>query len=479
MAQRFSMMNCLSTLTALCFVFCTPLSAEAKPDLNLDALLDEVRNTRQEQVQFDRRREIEFKTKKDEQAALLATAREELAEQKRINDDLTSRYDENEKALSELEQALRLRSGDLGEIFGTVRSAAGELSAGLAESLISAQFPGRSEALDRIAKSTRFPNAASLEELWYALLLEMTEAGKVARFESEVIDTKGRKTPREVIRIGSFNAISEDLYLRYLNETELLSIPARQPEYSARRLANRFFQARGTLVPVAVDPTRGMLVSMLKDRTTIPERLSQGGWIGYMIMGLGLIGVLVALLRAFRLSRVSAAVRRQLDCLDEPAQLDNPLGRVLAAAERDDSGDSVQEVESRLDEAILKEHPSLERGQSLIKLIAATAPLLGLLGTVTGMIDTFQSITIFGTGDPKLMASGISKALVTTMLGLIVAIPLLFLHSLLLSKSQALMQILYQQSAGLVVVRSERSRRNGIPDTQQGLGNRTSSVTVQ
>ena len=161
-------------------------------------------------------------------------------------------------------------------------------------------------------------------------------------------------------------------------------------------------------------------------------------------------------LRLATLGRVAGKVNRQLR---EPgnANANNPLGRVLLAA--GDSGErDIDAIELLLDEAILRETPALQRGLGLLKLLAAVAPLLGLLGTVTGMILTFQSITLFGTGDPKLMAGGISQALVTTVLGLVVAIPLLFSHTLLSSRSRTLIQILDEQSAGLIA--SQVSRRD-------------------
>ena len=133
----------------------------------------------------------------------------------------------------------------------------------------------------------------------------------------------------------------------------------------------------------------------------------------------------------------------------------NPLGRVLQVAARYPNED-LEKLELRIDEAILKETPAFNRGVRLLKLLAAVAPLLGLLGTVTGMIGTFQSITLFGTGDPKLMASGISQALVTTMLGLIVAVPLLFAHAMIHARGQRFIQILDEQSAGLIAKHFEK-----------------------
>jgi biopolymer transport protein ExbB len=134
---------------------------------------------------------------------------------------------------------------------------------------------------------------------------------------------------------------------------------------------------------------------------------------------------------------------------------DNPLGRILSVYDDNETIDP-ESLELKIDEAILREVPQLEKYHSIVKVFAAIAPLLGLLGTVVGMIVTFQALTLFGTGDPKLMAGGISQALVTTMLGLIVAIPLVFLHSILTSWSGTLIEILEEQSAGLIARHAEK-----------------------
>ena len=139
----------------------------------------------------------------------------------------------------------------------------------------------------------------------------------------------------------------------------------------------------------------------------------------------------------------------------DEAKTNNPLGRVLKAAE-DNQGADTESLELKLDEAILKESPKINSGLSLLKIIAMVAPLLGLLGTVTGMIIVFQAITIYGAGDPKAMAGGISSALVTTVLGLVVAIPTLLLHTLLSGKAKKLLHILEEQSAGIIAERAAK-----------------------
>lgn len=146
-------------------------------------------------------------------------------------------------------------------------------------------------------------------------------------------------------------------------------------------------------------------------------------------------------------------VKRQLK--NDKAQQDNPLGRVMAVKDKYPEADT-ETLELKLSEAILREVPRITRNLTFIKIISVVAPLLGLLGTVTGMINTFQAITLFGTGDPKLMAGGISQALVTTVLGLVVAIPMTLLFATLNTRSKNLVHVLQEQASGIIAERSER-----------------------
>ena len=395
---------------------------------------------------------------KNKQQQQVKTARAELAKQERTSRKLKARLDSNEKKLSELETELQNRSGVLGELFGVARQASGDLRADFDNSLTSAQFPNRTEQLGTIADSKALPTIDQLESLWFLLQQEMTESGNITRYQTEILSASGDPRQAEVIRIGSFNVIADGNYLRYLPETGKLAELARQPESKFLDLAEDFSSVSKGYADVAIDPTRGVILSMLIQAPDTLERIQQGGAVGYIILILGFIGLVIVIERLVTLTRTGNKMNQQLDNLDATSD-DNPLGRVISTAGQNQSQDT-DTLELLLDEAITREVPALEKGLSMIKLLAAVAPLLGLLGTVTGMIATFQSISLFGTGDPKLMASGISQALVTTMLGLIVAIPLLFLHSLVASRSKTLVQILDEQSAGLIARRSEKTRQD-------------------
>lgn len=434
-------------LILLASILIFPAAAHTE-HLDLDQLLREVKQSQSAEGKINRDREAKFVAAKEQQTRLLAEAKAELAQQESASQTLKLTFESNEAELTELEAILKEKSGVLGEIFGVVRQAAGDLKAELENSMISSQFKGRGAPLEDLAGNRQLPTIEKLEALWYTLQQEMTESGKVVKFPAQVMSAAGEARDTNVVRIGPFNALADGLYLRYVPETGQLMDLARQPDSTYLNLAEDAANAEAGTIDLGIDPTRGAMLNLLVQTPGFLERIEQGGVIGYFILAIGLVGLIIVIHRLIALVATDKSVREQLD---NPADCrpDNPLGRVLAVANNHKYSD-LESLEYQLDEAILRETPELERGQSIIKLLAAIAPLLGLLGTVTGMIATFQSISLFGTGDPKLMASGISQALVTTMLGLIVAIPLLFMHSLVTTRSRALVQIIDEQSAGLI-----------------------------
>ncbi len=304
----------------------------------------------------------------------------------------------------------------------------------------------------KLAESKVLPSISELEGLWFALLEEMIESGKVVRFNTTVVLPDGEQVTRDVVRVGVFNAISDGKFLRYLPETGKLTELPRQPAGRYRGAAQELQEATSGLIPMAVDPSRGSILALLVQSPTYIERVQQGGLIGYITITLGLFGLVIVVMRFYTLVRVRAQMVAQMS--SDKADPGNPLGRVMQVYEEYGTADT-ETLELKLDESILKDAPKLEQGLTTVKVLSIIAPLLGLLGTVTGMILTFQQITLFGTGDPKMMAGGISQALVTTMLGLTVAIPLTLLHSWLRDRSKGLVQILEEESAGMVARRAE------------------------
>ncbi len=417
-----------------------------KPVKTLEGLLVQVELFHQQESAVNKQREITFKENKQQQQKLLKLAKAELKAQQKRADDLKRGFDENEKRLVEKEDQLRLRIGNLGEMFGVVRQVADDLNGTLVASLTRAEKPVRIADLDKLSQAKELPNIQQLQQLWLTLQEEMTMTGQISQFNTMVVQGDGSEKEQRVTRIGVFNAFTDEGYLRFDEQTGRLITMARQPKQQS--LIDDYLTGNDSEVnTIALDPTRGALLGLVLSNPDLVGRIKQGALVGYIIIGLAIVGLLLAAWRLISLFTIRKKVEAQIKNLQQPKD-DNPLGRVLATATNDIHDQETLEL--KIDEAILKEVPQLEKAQSMIKLFAAIAPLLGLLGTVTGMIATFQAITNFGTGDPKLMAGGISQALITTVLGLVAAIPLLLSHNLLSGQSKRLVQILDEQAAGLI-----------------------------
>lgn len=422
----------------------------------LDGLLQEVRASSSNVRGENQAREARFGGDHQTLRAQLHEAQTKLAAQEQRSDALQDRFQASEILLAELEQALHERQGSLGELFGVVRQAAGDLNSHLGLSLTSAQFPDRSEAIAVLAERKELPSIHELETLWITLFEEMTESGKVSRFDANVIGTDGTSTLRSVTRVGTFNAVADGRYLNYQGDAGHLVEFARQPAGRYLRDAEKLTQAgNGEQIGLYIDPSRGALLGQLVLAPNLLERIQQGRWVGYVILILGAVGLAIFLERFWVLTLRERSMKRQLS--NPHPDESNPVGRIMAIHAQHKDADP-ETLELRMDEAIINETPRIERGLATIKLLAAVAPLLGLLGTVVGMIETFQSITLFGTGDPKLMASGISQALVTTALGLVVAIPLLLLVNIVAAKARRLIGMLDEQGAGILAMHMEKGR---------------------
>ncbi len=440
-----------SLILVLTALFLAGASVQAA---DLDSLLKQVKQAKAEEARLNKQREAEFLKDKARQAELLAAAKAKLAAEKARGEKLKQQFDENEKKLAEAEETLERRQGNLGELFGVVRQVAGDVAGILDASLVSSQYPGRGAKIVGMASEKKLPSIPELEELWYQMQHEMTESGKVVRYQDSVVAVDGTESKQEVVRVGVFNSVSNGKFLRYLPETGQLIVLPRQPARRYTAMAENLQKATSGMVPMAVDPSRGSILSLLVQAPDLKERVAQGKEVGYIIIGLAIFGFILALYRLIALGITGMKVRSQLKHADSPKK-NNPLGRVLLSW-YDNKDADLETLERKVDEAVVKEVPKLQRGLSILKILAVIAPLLGLLGTVTGMIQTFQSITLFGTGDPKLMAGGISQALITTVLGLMAAIPLTFLHAIVSARSKALVQVLEEQSAGIIARHAEK-----------------------
>ncbi len=430
------------------------ISEKLKNIQTLEQLLEITENDRQASGVINDQREQTFLATRDRQKFLLEQAVARLDQEEKRSVRLQKQFEENEKTLEDIQETLRIRIGNFGELFGVVRQVAGETIAIVKNSIVSLQFPNREKNLTGLAEARGIPSIEQMHDLRVELLREMSQSGQVQRFQKQVVLPGGSIVDAEIVRIGVFNAITENFFLQFVPDTQSLQVLARQPARRYQSMAEDLFALDTGYTTMAVDPSRGQILSLLIQAPGLAERINQGGLVGYFIIFIGLLGLALSLWRLLVLRQDGQAINQQLTT--DIVSQDNALGRILSVHNEHDAMDT-ESLELKIDEAILKEVPKLEKYHSIIKVFAAVAPLLGLLGTVVGMIVTFQALTLFGTGDPKLMAGGISQALVTTMLGLIVAIPLVFLHSVLTSWSGTLIEVLEEQSAGLIARHAERS----------------------
>ncbi len=429
-------------------------ASAAEPAASLDELLERVQSNWRTEQKANKQREAEFRSARQRQAQLLEEASATRRAEEARSAALEKQFEANELSIAENETLLASRLGNLGELFGVVRQVAGDTAGMVDGSLISSQFPDREEFLSNLGQSKALPDVEDLENLYGALLQEMIESGKVVRYTTSVVAVNGEESQQEVVRIGAFNAVSDGNYLVWSPDTRKLAELGRQPAGKYHRTAADIEELQSGHTPFALDPARGAILQVLIKTPSLSERIQFGGVVGYSIIGIGSLTFVIGILRLLALFLISNRVKAQRK---QPAQPgDNPLGRVLAVGEKNRSCD-VETLELKMEEVVLQETSKLERFLWLIKVVSAVTPLMGLLGTVTGMIRTFQIITLFGTGDPKLMAGGISEALVTTMLGLVAAIPLVLLHSWLSSISKSVVDVLEEQGAGIVAAQAEGS----------------------
>ena len=425
---------------------------DEEPALNLDELLQEVKQGRVRDTQVNRKRMAEFRADKARQQQRLDELAAEEARQEEISRQREAKFEENDLLIGELEERLTERLGSLKELFGVLQQVAGDAQGKFSSSLTQIHGTERNDYLvefaQRMGQTADLPTIEEIERLWYELQWEMTETGRVAKVSMPVINSAGEEKVQDVIRVGAFNLVSDGKYYQYVPETGRVVEFGRQP---AARYMTGAGDIANSIEPVdfSIDPTRGQLLALLVQAPNLQERVAQGGVIGYLIIALGLLAMALAIYRLISLTMTDRAIQSQLRNMDQPQ--DNPLGRIAKVYQEDADWDT-ESLELRLGEAVLKEIPKVNRGLGFLKIAAAVAPLMGLLGTVTGMIITFQAITLFGAGDPKLMAGGISQALVTTVLGLTVAIPTLLMHQLVQSRAKQISELLEQEAVALVAI---------------------------
>jgi len=435
---------------------------EFKNPSSPEELLELVQKGQFADTQEQRDRERQFRNEKNKQAKLLADAKAERARLEREAARLEVKFEANEALLVVAEVQLKERLGSLNEIFGHLAGLATESRNIFEQSISSAQFgKEREEFLTELAvkmgRGVTLASIPELERLWFELQREINATGEVVKFTTDVIALDGTVESREVVRVGVFNAVSDGNYLTYASTRGMYEELPSQPARRYTSTTSDVLDAEAFPVQFAVDPTGPQGGSYLASLIAMPgwgERTQQGGLVGYIILyvlglgGLGLFGW-----RLYSLIGIRSLIDSQLAA--STLSTDNPLGRVLKVAEDNPKADT-ETIELKMAEQILNERPPIEKLNWLIKLISIVAPLMGLFGTIIGMIITFQMITLFGTGDPKTMAEGISIALVTTWLGLAVAIPMTFMSAIVSNFSKGILETIEEQAIGMAAERSEQ-----------------------
>lgn len=458
-----------STLTVaalLASVITMPVQAQA---LDIDQILRSVNNSTAQDRRDNSAREAKFKKELSNARSRFNTAKNNRVNEERIGKQLEAKIESNEDEIAKLQDDLSRELGDLKELFGVIQQTASESQEDYKSSLISTHYPERSEDLrlmvEKMASLTELVSIDEIEQLWFELQNEMTEQSKIVTFNAPVNfivemkkDEDGKEvavyesSDRQVTRLGVFNAVSGNDIVHYDNQLGLVALP-NQMRGEFLGLSNALQSASSGVSTFLLDPTKGALLSAYSGKPTLKQKVQEGGVVGYIIIALGVIGAIIFVLKFLVLLGVESKVNKQSRDIKRPS-LRNPLGRVVKVYQDNQSSDP-ESMELKLGEAILKESPKLNSWIMFVKIIAVVAPLLGLLGTVTGMIQTFQAITLYGAGDPQTMAGGISKALVTTVLGLVVAIPTVFFHWVISNRAKRIEEVLDEHATGLVAEKYE------------------------
>lgn len=456
MKTTFKTIGLVLGMTATLAISPVAQAQEEPSGMSLEQLLDAVKNDRIKNRSENDAREASFRSERSRQQSRLNQAKADVRTEEATSLRLEGQEADNNETIALLEAQKNKALGEFNELIGVVKQVAGDTRGLVDNSLISAEHPGRADIVGAIAEKKEIPTTDELRTLWYTMQQEMTEQGKVSRFAADVVENSGERVEQDVVRIGPFTAMTADGFVNFSEDgdskAKSLVRLSKQPGDTFTGAAKKFARSSGGLETGVIDPSKGNILKSFVLTPDLLQRIEQGAQVGYVIIALGAISVLLALLRIMQLWSTGGAVRRQIKA--KKANKSNPLGRVFLAYEEHANAD-VETLELKLDEAILKEVPRLERSLNTLKVVAAVAPMLGLLGTVTGMIVTFQTIQLYGAGDPKMMAGGISQALMTTVLGLVVAIPVLLLHSFAAGMAKSVTQVLEEQAAGIVARQAE------------------------
>jgi biopolymer transport protein ExbB len=443
-------MNFFSLFTFTFIVLLPAMGAATQNELN--ALFEMVKESRQTQQQTNQTREQQFLSEQAHQQERVDGLKKELATRQQAYKKQQQQVAENTENINQRQTQLDDRTHSLKDLFSAWKQTTQETLENQQNSLLSAQFTEQISQLNALLDKQELPDASDLVTLKNILQQDIANSGKVTHYEGMVTQLSGESTRTKIQRTGPFTVTADAHFLIYDPRDQSLKTAARQPDQAYLDVINN------DGATAVIDPSRGVVLQRLALEPTLLGRIQQGGIIGYVIITLGIIGLLLAAFRWLDISLIRHQIKQQLKSPETPDPK-NPLGRILGVY-HDNPKDQIDSLEVKLQEAVLQEVPRLDQGLGAIKLLAAVAPLLGLLGTVVGMINTFQTITLVGSTDPKLMAGGISQALVTTVLGLVVTVPLLFSHSFVSSRVRMLVVLLSQQSLGIIAQAMENKPEN-------------------
>ena len=437
MRSKFPIIACILILLAGAASAQDIREAARKAVEDRSRALREARET-ERRILEDRRT---LRSEMDRLQALVDRRRKRIEAERAAQDSLRTGIEDLEARWSKMEMNFR-------EISGNVRMAARDLETLLRRA---AARPGDADPLARIApllEEGYFPDIDDIAALAAVGLEEIAESGQVRIESRPYVGRDGLEVEGPVLSLGPFTSMyrtpKETGFLQVDPDSRRRVALSSLPSRGMRRDISAYMDGNRDAVPL--DMSRGAALQQIEHSFSLGDQLRAGGLIVWPILLLALASIVIVIERFVFLRRVHGNTDRLMGTVTDLASRGDwdacdrivrehenkgwPVVRVLRAG-LGSRTESRGTVESVLQESILREMPNLERYLSALAIIGAVAPLLGLLGTVTGMITTFRTITLFGTGDPKLMSGGISEALVTTELGLIVAIPVMLLHTYL------------------------------------------------
>jgi len=390
-------------------------------------------------------------------------------------DGLKAQYDALLKKEKELQEELAQYAHELKTIDGTIRTSAKQARDYFHESLTTPEFPEREGVLTEILQPEKFPGLEGIQNLLTLYLDELQTSGKVIRRTGPIIGVDGMDKTGKLLRVGTFTAAYrlDDGSLGFLRPgsdgSKLVAVQG-DPGWKLSGIMNDFFDSKDTIFPV--DISNGAAFTRLaQEQKGVYEWLSAGGLLVWPIILVGIAALFLVVERFYSLSRIRGNSDRNMQTILKMVsdgkweecrefckeQSHYPTCRIIGHTLKH-LGGTREIIENAFQEGLLKELPMLERFLPTLNVLAAVAPLLGLLGTVTGMINTFQIITVYGTGDPRMMSGGISEALVTTQLGLAVAVPIMILHHMLERRVDKIIGDMEEKGTGFAVALMKKGK---------------------